>query len=88
MSLFGDVPVARKWAGSRELAVVDGCPDCGTELVEQSSDQPALFIHGGHGADRTTIWRVCPNGDCRWSIEAVVVETKPLVRPPRIGGPT
>lgn len=82
--LFADHrPVHR--GRSKALCVVTGCPDCGGPLTEQTVMMGALFIHAGHGADRQTIWSVCPNRECRWSLERVVEEVRPEYRPARLG---
>lgn len=69
---------------SRELVRIAGCPACGGPLTEAVVETPALFIHGGYGATRRSTWAICPDTDCRWSIERVVEETRPEVRPPRL----
>lgn len=84
-SLFDAGPAVVKRKGSTELVLIVDCPECATPLITQTVGQAALFIHGGHGATRQTTWRVCPNGKCRWSMESVVVEVRPDVRPPRLG---
>jgi hypothetical protein len=40
------------------------CPACGAELHVGSSDQPALFIHGGFGEVRRRTERSC---SCGWN---------------------
>lgn len=82
VALF-EVTPAKRWTGSRALVVVVGCPDCGGPLVERTVGQMALFVHGGYGADRTSTWAICANRECRWSIERVRIETKPLHHPAR-----
>lgn len=72
-----DAATAQRWTGSTALVVIRDCPDCGGRLATQTVAQPALFIHGGYGATRTTTWRVCINGRCRWSHERVIEETRP-----------
>lgn len=76
--LFQFLTAAEKWTGGKALAIREpGCPECGTPLIAASVEQPALFCHGGYGATRKTTWAICPNTECRWSVEHVIEEIRP-----------
>ena len=76
--LFEFLERAERWTGGKALAIREpGCPECGTPLIAASIAQPALFIHGGYGATRKITWAVCPNGECRWTLEHTIEEIKP-----------
>lgn len=52
------------------------CPQCGSDqVVERGSHQPALFFHGGYGATRRTVLRLCLA--CDWWITSEISEVKP-----------
>lgn len=78
------VDVERKkkpvWRGSQELVHVrlTKCPDCGERLDESMVSQLALpMLHGGYGADRTTVSITCP---CGWYLARSTTETNPRNR--------
>lgn len=78
LPLFEFLERAEKWTGGKELMVREpGCPECGTPLIAASIHQPALFIHGGYGATKKITWALCPNKECRWSLEHVIEEVRP-----------
>lgn len=43
------------------LSTVDNsrCPNCATPLVERTTKQPALFLHGGYGATEMVVVAHC-----------------------------
>lgn len=76
--LFEFLDRAEKWKGGKALAIREpGCPECATPLIAASVTQPALFRHGGYGASKRTTWAICPNTECRWSVEHTVEEVRP-----------
>lgn len=50
------------------------CPTCGAELAEFVVDQPALFVHGGHGATERSRVQFCA---CGWQVRCEVSEVRP-----------
>jgi hypothetical protein len=50
------------------------CPDCGRPLMVDATEQPALLRHGGYGATRRTVARLCP---CGWHLVASIGEVAP-----------
>lgn len=52
-----------------------GCLDCEEPTVDLTFDEPALFIHGGHGATRRSILRLCPA--CGYARTLEVSEVRP-----------
>lgn len=60
------------------LAIVDAdsCPDCAAPVADIRFEQPALFRHGGYGADRHVTIRHCARF-CGWHILAHVGEAPP-----------
>lgn len=60
------------------LAIVDAdsCPDCAAATVELAFSEPALFRHGGYGAERHTMIRHCASF-CGWWIRRHVTERRP-----------
>lgn len=64
------------WGGSKHLAVITGCPECGLpHLATVTTQQPALLRHGGYGATQTTTRQWCP--PCGWSGPTETTETRP-----------
>lgn len=56
------------------------CPACGSSVVEcDVVHEPALFLHGGYGATRSTTTRRCH--PCGWSLVVDVTETNPRSTP-------
>lgn len=84
--LFSDDRFAARGSRTGRALVPVGpeCPDCGGDLATVRVEQPAMFVHGGHGADKRSTWAVCLNGECRWSLCRAVEETRPLYRPARL----
>jgi hypothetical protein len=50
------------------------CPACGQTTDTLVIGEPALFLHGGYGATRTTTTRHCR---CGWTLIVDVTETNP-----------
>lgn len=74
--IFEAVPMRPRWTGGTALVPLAGgfCPLCERELDLETVDQPALFIHAGHGATERTTTRHCV---CGWRM----VEQRQEVRP-------
>lgn len=72
-----DAPAKQRWTGSRALVpfVRDSCPQCGGALHSITAAQPALFRHGGYGADLVSTIRWCPTDG--WRIEVERQERNP-----------
>ena len=51
------------------------CPDCHEPLDQFIAEQPALFIHGGHGATERTRVQYCQL--CGWTLRSEVTEVRP-----------
>lgn len=51
------------------------CPTCLTPLDQFTADQPALFVHGGHGATERTRVQYC--SACGWQVRSEVSEVRP-----------
>ena len=74
--IFEDMPKRPRWKGSIALVplAADRCPSCEQPLALETVDQPALFIHAGHGATERTTTRHCP---CGWRMVAQCQEVRP-----------
>jgi hypothetical protein len=68
--------LARRRHRHGALAVIPPgtCPACGQPTDTLVIGQPALFLHGGYGATRTTTTRHCR---CGWTLVTDVTETNP-----------
>lgn len=73
-----DAPERERWTGSRALVPFDrdACPVDQGPLSVIVVGQPALFRHGGYGADLTSTVRWCAL--CGWQLLAQTQETKPV----------
>lgn len=54
----------------------DRCPNCAAGTCDTGFTQPALFRHGGYGADRHTVVRHCARF-CGWHVTRHVGEQRP-----------
>ena len=63
-----------------EATAADACPQCGAPVEHHTSEQDALFFHGGYGATLRTVMSTCTNPDCDWILQ----REKSEVRPPRL----
>lgn len=72
-----EVEAKERWRGSRALVPVprDVCPRCHVgSPQEQTITELALFIHGGYGAARRSVWLHCA---CGWELRTAVSEVNP-----------
>lgn len=53
------------------------CPACGAEVELVVFAEPGLVRHGGYGATRRTVIRLCRSPGCDWSLVSSVDETRP-----------
>ena len=58
------------------------CPLCGQSLDQYVAEQPALFVHGGHGATERTRVQFCA---CGWTVRSEVSEVRPASRVSDVG---
>lgn len=63
---------------SAALVAVDPTrgPDCAASVDVEVVDEPALFLHGGYGATRSSTHRYCR---CGWWLLTSVDERRPTV---------
>jgi len=78
VDLFGQERKRRPpYRGSRALVHVpaDACPACGGRTVDEVTEAPALFFHGGYGATLRTVRRCCTI--CLWGRLVEETEARP-----------
>lgn len=82
-ALFPLAPTAR-WTGSTALVPFDrdACPSCGGLVTTVTVAEAPLFRHGGYGATRRSVSRICASSLaretlCRWGMTVGVTEVNP-----------